>query len=95
MHLRPLKPSPFITLLVMCSSLKGATPSGARRSAAGLSSRVEPVMVILGSLGCRTITTAFMSGMERQESSPKHLRHTGGPALTHRGRLSLLFKRRD
>lgn len=40
-------------------------------------------MVILGSLGCRTITTAFMSGMERQESSPKHLSHT----LTHQ-RLS-------
>lgn len=39
-------------------------------------------MVILGSLGCRTITTAFMSGMERQESSPKHLSHTEGPTLT-------------
>lgn len=83
MHLHPLKPSPFITVLVMCSSLKGATPSGARRSPAGLTSRFEPVMVILGSLGCRTITNAFMSGMERQESSPKHLTHTEGPTLTH------------
>lgn len=81
MHLH--LPSPFITVLVMCSSLKGATPSGARRSPAGLTSRFEPVMVILGSLGCRTITTAFMSGMERQESSPKHLTHTEGPTLTH------------
>lgn len=83
MHLRPLKPSPFITVLVMWSSLKGATPSGARRSPAGLTSRFEPVMVILGSLGCRTITTAFMSGTERHESSPKHLTHTEGPTLTH------------
>lgn len=82
LRLRPLRPSPFITVLVMCSSLKGATPIGARRSAAGLTSRFEPVMVILGSPGGRTITTAFMSGMERHDSSPKHLTHTEGPTLT-------------
>lgn len=51
-------------------------PRGPRRSTAGLTSRLDPVMVILGSLGGRTITTTLMSGMERHMSSPKHLTHT-------------------
>lgn len=74
LHSRPPRPSPFITVLVMWSSLKGATPTGPRRSPAGLTSRLDPVMVIFGSLGGSTITTALMSGMEIQVSSPKHLR---------------------
>lgn len=74
-HSHPLKPSPFITVLVMWSSLKGATPRAPRRSLAGLTSRLDPVMVILGSLGGRTITTTLRSGMERHMSSPKHLTH--------------------
>ena len=43
------------------------------KSEAGRLSLSTPVMVILGSLGCSTITTASMSGMVIQVSSPKHL----------------------
>lgn len=69
-------PSPLVTVLMMWISLNSATPRGARSSAAGIVMCSEPVMLIWGSLGTRTITTAFMSGMEIQESSPKHLHHT-------------------
>jgi hypothetical protein len=41
-------------------------------------------MVIHGSLGGRTITTALMSGMEMHMSSPKHL---SNPKQQERGRV--------
>lgn len=75
-HLHPPKLSPFITVLVMRRSLKGATPIGLRKSLAGLMNRLDPIMVILGSLGGSTVTTALTSGMDRHVSSPKHLTHT-------------------
>lgn len=78
---RPPNASPLRTVLVIRSSLKGATPSGLRRSLAGLTCCFDPVMVILGSLGAKTMTTALMSGTERHVSSPKH--------LTHNRRMSL------
>lgn len=93
LYSRRPRPSPFITVLVMCSSLKGATPSGARRSPAGLTSRLDPVMVIFGSLGGRTITTALMSGMKRQESSPKHLVKEEEAEIKRREGTSLLGRR--
>ena len=78
-HIPPpsAEPSPLTTVLVMRRSLKGATPSGPCMSEAGLTSRLEPLMVIRGSLGGSTITTALMSGMDRHESSPKHLGERG------------------
>ena len=87
-HIPPpsAEPSPLTTVLVMRRSLKGATPSGPCMSEAGLTSRLEPLMVIRGSLGGSTITTALMSGMDRHESSPKHLGREGGRGRKESGR---------
>lgn len=70
-------PSLLVTVLMMWISLNSATPRRARSSAAGIVTHSVPVMLICGSLGTSTITTAFMSGMEMHKSSPKHLHHTG------------------
>lgn len=65
-----------MTVLMMWRSWNRTRPPVALRSEAGRFSLSTPVMVILGSLGCNTITTASMSGMVIQVSSPKHLEQT-------------------
>lgn len=74
-HLSPMLrvASVLVTVLMMCMSLKRATPTGARSWATGQTSHFTPAMVIRGSLGGITITIALMSGMEMHVSSPKHL----------------------
>ena len=63
----------LVTVLMMRTSLKSATPVMELKSAAGRTRRSTPAMVMRGSLGGSTITAAMMSGMEIQVSSPKHL----------------------
>ena len=65
--------SALVTVLMTWRSWNRATPSGSWRSDVGRFSLSRPVMVIRGSEGCSTITTASMSRMLMQVSSPKHL----------------------
>lgn len=65
--------SALVTVLTMWRSWNRTMPPAALRSEAGRVSLSTPLMVILGSLGCSTITTASMSGMVIHVSSPKHL----------------------
>lgn len=83
--------SALVTVLMMWRSWNRTMPPVALRSEAGRFSLSTPVMVILGSLGCSTITTASVSGMVIHVSSPKHLEKTqrwsireGGMAMTER-----------
>ena len=62
-----------VTVLAMWRSWNRSRPEEPLRSTAGRLSCSTPAMVMRGSLGCSTITTASMSGMLRQVSSPKHL----------------------
>lgn len=66
--------SPGITVLVMCRSGNSGRPAGPCRSFTGPIRRAVPLMVIRGSAGGSTISTASTSGMETQVSSPKHLK---------------------
>jgi len=62
---------------MMWRSWNKAMPPDDPKLEAGQLSLSTPVMVILGSLGCSTITTASMLGMVIQVSSPKHLEIKG------------------
>lgn len=79
--------SALVTVLTMWRSWNRAIPSGAPKSDSGRMRRSAPLMVILGSLGCSTITTASMSGMLMHVSSPKHLQKTSVSNQNTRGLL--------
>lgn len=70
--------SALVTVLIMWRSWNRAMPPAALKSEADWLSLSTPLMVILGSLGCSTITTASMLGIVIHVSSPKHLDQTKG-----------------
>lgn len=65
--------SALVTVLMMWRSWNRTIPPDALKSEAGWLSLSTPLIVILGSLGWSTITTASISGMVIHVSSPKHL----------------------
>lgn len=77
--------SALVTVLTMWRSWNSTIPSGAPKSDSGRMRRSAPLMVILGSLGCSTITTASMSGMLMHVSSPKHLQKTSASNQNNAG----------